>query len=157
LFSGELATGEKMVYSTSDCVPSINNKMRLFAMENAEITQFIIRELGRHRSHNDITTSVCERTGLRWDEAEKVVADVQINHHGEITGRQNKLLIYIGILTVIGGFGLTIWVLAITFQWWSIYFRYLPIPYSINVILLVVGVVTTFGGVFGLMKMKVQK
>jgi len=38
-------------------------------MDQQQATEFIIQELGRRRSHNEIIREICEQTGWPWKSA----------------------------------------------------------------------------------------
>lgn len=76
---------------------------------NDEITDLIIRKMGSHSSRNEIIIAICEKSGLDWTDAEKLIQQVEEEHHGKIATRQSPVLIFISILTIIGGAGLLIY------------------------------------------------
>jgi len=73
---------------------------------NDEITDLIISKLGRQNSRNEIIIAVCEKSGLDWTEAEKLIQQVEEENHHTIAIRQSPVLIIISGLTVIAGLGL---------------------------------------------------
>jgi uncharacterized membrane protein len=84
-------------------------------MNNPDITQYVITELGKHRNPNDIVMEVCERSGMKWSDAQQFMQRVQSEYRSEITGRQNPLLIVMGVTAVIAGLAVSIGVIAVTF------------------------------------------
>lgn len=73
---------------------------------NEELTDLIIKELGRHHSRNEIIVAVCEKGGLDWPQAEKLIEQVEQEHKRAIASRQSPLLILISAGTLIAGLGL---------------------------------------------------
>lgn len=73
---------------------------------NEELTDLIIKELGRHHSRNEIIVAVCEKGGLDWPQAEKLIEQVEQEHKRDIATRQSPLLILISAATIIAGMGL---------------------------------------------------
>jgi len=71
-----------------------------------EITDLIIKKLGRQSSRNEIIIAVCEKSGLDWIDAEKLIQQVEEEHHHQIATRQSPVLIIISGLTIITGLGL---------------------------------------------------
>lgn len=73
---------------------------------NDELTNLIIKELGRHHSRNEIIVAVCEKGGLGWTQAEQLIEQVEQEHKRAIATRQSPLLIVISAATIIAGMGL---------------------------------------------------
>jgi hypothetical protein len=78
-------------------------------MQKEEITAFVIEELGKHHSRNEIIRRLCERTGIIWPDAEKLVKQVEADHGQDIRARQSPLLIALGVAIFIGGIGLVLY------------------------------------------------
>ncbi len=72
-------------------------------MQKEEITQYVIKALGRNRSQSDIVQYLCENAKMTWPEAEKLVRQIQVKHSGEISSRQSPLIIAIGIMSLLTG------------------------------------------------------
>lgn len=72
-------------------------------MDQQEATEFVIRELGRHRSRDDIVREICEQTNWPWKQVQHFVQRVEVQHQDQITGRQMPLLIALGVGTIVGG------------------------------------------------------
>jgi uncharacterized membrane-anchored protein len=70
------------------------------------ITEFIVAELGKHRQDNDAIMAVARRANLSWEQAERLVQDVKIEHRRRIVRRRSPLLIAVGVGTAVGGFAL---------------------------------------------------
>jgi hypothetical protein len=73
---------------------------------NEELTNLIIKKLGKHHDRNDIIAVVCERSTLSWTEAEKLIEQVEAEHGRMIAGRQRPFLILVSVGTFILGIGL---------------------------------------------------
>ena len=73
---------------------------------NEELTAFIIKELSRHRNRKDIVQRICEREGLNWKDAERLITLVEANHSRTIATRQTPLLLFLSIGTLLLGIGL---------------------------------------------------
>jgi hypothetical protein len=73
---------------------------------NDELTNLIIKELGKHHDRNDIIGLVCERSTLSWKEAAKLIEQVEAEHGSVIAGRQRPFLILVSAGTLILGIGL---------------------------------------------------
>ena len=68
-----------------------------------ELADLIVQDLVRHRSRNEIIRSVCERSGLNWTEAERLVKQVEQQRGGLIARRQGPLLVFLSIGTLLIG------------------------------------------------------
>ena len=78
-------------------------------MQKEEITAFVVEELGKHHSRNEIIRRLCERTGMMWPDAEKLVRQIEADHGQDIRARQSPLLIALGVAIFIGGIGLILY------------------------------------------------
>jgi hypothetical protein len=122
---------------------------------NEELTTFIIKELGKQRSRQDVIQKVCERGGLQWKDAERLIALVEAQHRRTITTRQSPLLLFLSIGTLLIGIGL----LAFNMQILLAFFQRDVIGQilslqssSYQIIGLVTGLGMTLGGMVGLWK-----
>lgn len=75
-------------------------------MNREEATNFVIQELGKHRSAEEVTRELTMYVGCSWGEAEEFVNNVQFQKRTSIAARQAPLLIFLGVLTLIGGIAL---------------------------------------------------
>src|SRR5688500_10670824 len=73
---------------------------------NKELTNLIIKKLGKHHDRNDIIQMVCEQSTLSWTEAAKLIEQVEAEHESMIAGRQRPFLILVSTATLILGIGL---------------------------------------------------
>jgi hypothetical protein len=78
-------------------------------MNKEKVTEFVISELGKHHSRNEIITTLCEKGRLHWSEAEKLVQEIEAEHGHTITARQSPIIIVLGVGLLIIGIGLTIY------------------------------------------------
>jgi len=67
------------------------------------LVQFVISQLGRHHSRNDIVHKLCEQEGWPWKQAERFVRQVEIQHHHKIAARQSPIIIFLGVGSLITG------------------------------------------------------
>src|SRR5574341_1182829 len=75
-------------------------------MDQDAATAFIISELGKQRSRNDIIQTLCERSNITWSEAERLVQQVEAQHGRDIAVRQSPILFLFGVGTIVVGIGL---------------------------------------------------
>jgi hypothetical protein len=73
------------------------------------LTNYVVKDLGKHRRYSDVVGEICQRTGWSWNQAQRFVARIQTEHHGELHKKKNRLQIPIGIAFVIGGLFLLIY------------------------------------------------
>jgi hypothetical protein len=73
---------------------------------NEELTNLVIKKLGKHHDRNDIIAMVCEQSTLSWTEAEKLIEQVEAENGSMIAGRQRPFLILVSSGTLILGIGL---------------------------------------------------
>jgi hypothetical protein len=71
------------------------------------IIDFVVREYGRHRSRDEIIRTLSQEHRLAWDEAQELTAKIEREHRTTIARRQSPFLIFLGVVTIIGGLVLT--------------------------------------------------
>lgn len=120
---------------------------------NDELTAFIIKELTRRHERKEIVRKVCERGGLDWKGAERLVDLVEAQHRRTIATGQTPLLLFFSIGTLLLGLGL----LAMNLQYLLAFFQrdvvgqVLSLRGSYYQILgLITGLGMTVGGLVGL-------
>ena len=122
---------------------------------NEELTAFIIKELSRHRNRRDIIQRVCERGGLNWKQAERLITLIEAKYRRTVTVQQAPLLLFLSIgmlLLGIGLLGFNLQILLAFFQK-GVLEQILSLQSSsYRVIGLVTGLGMTIGGLVGLWK-----
>jgi hypothetical protein len=76
---------------------------RVEAEPDEEVIQFVIGQLGEHRSRDEVVHTLCERQSWNWKQAERIVRRVEIEHHSKIAARQSPLVIGLGVGSVVVG------------------------------------------------------
>ncbi|GAB4580921.1 MAG: hypothetical protein Fur0022_36650 [Anaerolineales bacterium] len=117
-------------------------------MDDEELTDYVICELGKLRRKSDVVMEVCERTGMEWQAAQKFVYQVEFDNRKKVAARQSPLAIIFGVGFVLGGLILALVSLVATLQ--GINLHYQGIPYVGNLAGVGFGVVLIAGGVIGL-------
>jgi hypothetical protein len=115
---------------------------------NEQLTTFIIKELGRRYDRKEIIQKVCERGGLNWKEAERLITLVEARHRHKIAVQQSPMLLFLSIAALILG----IWLLAINLQLVMAFFEkdLLGQVFSLqSTAYRVIGVLTGFGMTIG--------
>lgn len=81
------------------------------------ITAYVLTSLSRTVSEDDIIYSVCQRTGLDWENAQALVADIKNEYIEEIDSRQipirsllSSVFLILGIVLIVGPI-LYLWVM----------------------------------------------
>src|SRR5258706_11549482 len=65
--------------------------------------ELIVRELGRGRSADEVCRMLCGQRGYEWINAQRVIAQVSEQSRTRIARRQAPFLLFLGIVTLIGG------------------------------------------------------
>ena len=71
-----------------------------------EIQDEAIRALSRGASREDLILSICERTPLRWPDAEDFINNLEADYGFEIETRATPILTALGGLIILGGLAL---------------------------------------------------
>ena len=119
-------------------------------MDQQQATEFVIREVGKHHQINDIIQKLCETTGMNWGQAEKFVNRVVAEHGGEIATKQSPLVLLLGIVFLLVGIGLSLFIVYETLRGTVIIFLNLPIPYLGNLVFFITGLALIAGGIRGM-------
>ena len=75
-------------------------------MTNEELTNLIIKELGKNHHHQEIVRKICEASTMNWGEAEKLVTEVETQNRRKIAARRGPFMIFVSIGTLVLGIGL---------------------------------------------------
>jgi hypothetical protein len=78
-------------------------------MNNAELTDQIIKGLGKHHDRQEIVRRICEQSGLSWSEAEQLINEVETQNRRKIAVRQGPLMMFLSIGSLVLGIGLTVY------------------------------------------------
>lgn len=76
-------------------------------MNQQDAIDFVVGELGKHRSADEVTRLLTERVGCPWDEAQQFVHHVQFQQRTRIAVHQSPLLILLAIVTIVSGLALS--------------------------------------------------
>ena len=71
------------------------------------LEKYILDALAKDRKMSDVVMSVCERAGLDWQEAQRLVARVNARHRKKIASRRNRFIIPLSLGAIAVGLGLT--------------------------------------------------
>lgn len=120
-----------------------------------ELSTLIVRELKKHRRRTDIIRKVCERSGLRWRDAERITLLVEAHHRRNLSRPGTPWLLFLSIGILLLGIGLVAVNLQVLLE-----FLYEAMPGQIaslqsssyHMIGFITGVGLTVGGMVGLWK-----
>jgi hypothetical protein len=127
-------------------------------MNQEAATKFVVSELGKHRQKNEIVEKLCRNYEMSWRQAQAFVNKVEAENASSINLRQSPLFIIVGLLILIGGLGLTVWIGMRTFvNHENIIFLTMPIPYSGNIFWGGTGVSMILGGLVGIVSPFMKK
>ena len=117
-----------------------------------DTTKKIIRSLAKHQPRNKIITDLCEYSGLNWDEADRLVNQIENKHATDIYSRQKPVYILLGSALGLGGLLLSVYMLFASFNGFNIFLLRLPIPYLGNAVFFVLGILACIGGFRGIVR-----
>ncbi|MBI5304808.1 MAG: hypothetical protein HY868_21920 [Chloroflexi bacterium] len=72
-------------------------------MDEQVLTEYIIDQLGRHVTRNDLIFDICQRTGLPWSQVSDLVTQVERKDQKKIALKQSPVLLLIAVGILIGG------------------------------------------------------
>ncbi len=70
---------------------------------NPEVEALVLRELGKTTKVSDVIMLICERHGLDWRQSQRLVARIQSKNRKQLASKQNRILIPLCILAILGG------------------------------------------------------
>jgi len=121
-------------------------------MDEKLASEFVVRELAKHRNRNDIILALCQSDKIDWKTAQAFVEQVEAKQGRRIAAGQAPLLILIGLGFIIGGLYVTVRYVVATMNGAIIFQWPLPIPYLGNVTRIGGGIAMVAGGMFGILK-----
>lgn len=72
-------------------------------MDDAVLTEYIIQQLGKHVSRDNLIYDICQRTGRDWNNVNNLVAAVEQTHSTKIARKQSPILLIIALGILIAG------------------------------------------------------
>jgi len=121
-------------------------------MDKQEATEFIIKELKRQRHRNDIIMDLCQKTGASWEQGQRFVQRVEVEHRQEITAGTTPLLVMIGVAIILGGLGAIAYAVIYTLEGTLFGLPGIPIPGLGNIVYPVTGLAMITGGTIGILR-----
>ena len=77
-------------------------------LHDSRLAKFVLGELMKNRKRSDIVMTVCERTGVSWDEAQRFVGQVAVDNHSKIGLHRNILVFPLGVVFILVGLYLAV-------------------------------------------------
>jgi hypothetical protein len=118
-----------------------------------ETVKYVVKELGKHQSEDDVIRTVVYLEGISWEEAKRIVAEIKVRRRGQIVRRQSPVLIGVGIVTFIGGLALCVCMVTMALEGFYVsFFDCLDVSISVRdaVALFVIGLGMMAGGAYGI-------
>ena len=75
-------------------------------MDDQALKQFIIENLSEYEDPNDLILEICNRTGMKWLEAQALVDTVRAGNSSKIARKQAPLLTALALITFVAGVGI---------------------------------------------------
>lgn len=122
--------------------------------DERELVNLIVRELGKHRSVDDVTRLVVDQSELNWSDARKFVQRVMFEQRSEIVQRRAPILLIVGGFAIVAGLALATAMTIATLNGIAIFFIVFPMPYLGNIVSFMLGILMAVGGIIGLLRMK---
>ena len=122
-------------------------------MDYSKLNDFILSGLKKGRKENDIIVFICEKYGMKWDEAQALVKSVRSENQFEIEKSRNVMIVALGWVFILSGIAMAISAVWITLEGVIIFFPSMPIPYLGNFLLFGLGIIIAWGGISGLTKL----
>jgi hypothetical protein len=127
------------------------------SLENPELTKYVINELKKGRKRNDIVMAICEQSNVEWIQAQRFVANIEVEYHSHIKKKKSWPILVLSIIAVIGGIVIIIVSLAAILPVLNIisFTEYdpninIPIPVDFALAALITGFGIVLGGIVGI-------
>lgn len=115
--------------------------------DRARLEKAILSALSKQRRQSDVVMMVCERTGMSWDQAQRLVAEVSMKNRGKINKREGTIQILFSLLAVLAGLALIFAVLSEAYTFYRLYAQ----PEAVSPVIPVLDRYTIWGGMVGLL------
>jgi len=115
--------------------------------------EFVLDGLKRDIDKSEIVRALCEENDWAWDQAQRFVQRVEIQHFDQITASQNPLMVTLGAAAILAGVALIIGMIYLTLNDMSLktVTTLIPyvnlIPFIENIALLITGAGLVLGGI----------
>lgn len=124
-------------------------------MDTEQATQFVLREIARYTTYDDIALALSKRYDLKWDEAMAFVRQVESANYDTLQRGHKRFLVLLGGTVLVAGVGLAVTMLISPLAGWRfdlVISNLLELPYGGNVSLFLAGVAMIIGGLRGTLR-----
>ncbi len=118
--------------------------------EQQALTDFVIGELSKHKSKNDIIQFLATHHQMNWYKAEAFVNGVSDTHSKQIARGSAPLMLGLSVALTLVGLGLAGTMVFLTLRGWIIFFITFPVPWLGNIVYFLTGAGFFAGGLLGL-------
>jgi hypothetical protein len=87
----------------NDGFPGVKTPNLKSLEQNPKVEKFVLQMLSKNRKTSDTVLAVCERTGLDWNEAQRLVAHIAAKNQKTLKTKQNRLPLILSIVAVLAG------------------------------------------------------
>jgi hypothetical protein len=71
--------------------------------QNPKVEKFVMQMLTSNQKNSDVVMAVCERTGLGWEDGQRLVSRIAARNRKVLQSRQNRLPLILSILALSAG------------------------------------------------------
>jgi len=71
--------------------------------QDPQVEKFVLQMLAKNRKSSDMVLAVCERTGLDWNDAQRLVARITTKNQKKLKTKQNRLPMILSVIAVVVG------------------------------------------------------
>jgi len=89
--------------------------------DQARLEKAILAALSKQRRQSDVVMMVCERTGMSWDQSQRLVAEVSMKNRKSLNRRQGLVQILLSLLAVLAGLAFIFLVLSELYTFYRLY------------------------------------
>jgi len=75
-------------------------------IDQAELEVMITKALTKNNRQSDVVVSVCEFTGMNWDDAQRLVTQVAIEKRKHLATRRNFIFVPLSVIAILAGLAL---------------------------------------------------
>ncbi len=72
-------------------------------MNETDLSEYVILQLGKHVTRNDLVFQLCQISGMSWPQADSFVRQVESQQGSRIAVRQSPLIIIVRLGILVGG------------------------------------------------------
>jgi hypothetical protein len=97
----ETAPGE--AENSAADIPGVKTPNLKALEQNPKVEKFVLQMLSKNRKTSDTVLAVCERTGLDWNDGQRLVAHIAAKNQKTLKTKQNRLPMILSIIAIVAG------------------------------------------------------